>query len=391
MERGEEGPRPHSGRDVKKLRQYFFWFYATGGAFTPFQSLYLQNRGFSKAEIGLVLGLTQLFGAISIWVWGEIADRKEDKKRLVLGLILIAIVSALFAVKFNGWALVGILVLLAIVRDPVYSLSDCIAMEMTPEHYGSLRLGAPLGYAVAVTCAGFLYDGFSLVLLFPLQALIHFLAFLKARELDYQPRPQARERIPGFGWLFKCKELNAFFVFAAISYASLGYYSNFFSLLLRELGFSQGMVGIAYQIGVLAELPFLFWANHFTRKYSLKGLIGLSGLFHGVRWLLIGSNIGWIVFASQLLHGASYIVLYYAVVLWLDEVAGTQYKAAAQSFHALLASGAKIAGTSLGGLFAERWGVSEVFLALGGVMLAATVLWWLVDLRISQQKVVIQS
>lgn len=390
---GESGPsrRVNVHREVKKFRIYYLWLYAFSGSFFPFQSLYLQNRGFSKLEIGLILGLTQLLGSLAIIIWGKVADRSDNKKQVLLGLIFAAFLTSGIAGGLSGGALIIILGLLAILRTPLFSLSDCIALEMVPKHYGTMRVGAPIGYAIAVTSAGFLLQEYSMAIFFPLQALIHLCGFLSAKKLNYIPSSPARAEGQGVGWLFKNKSLNIFFVYAAISYASIGFYSSFYSLLMGELGYAQGMVGISYQVAVLAELPFLFWAGYFTRKYSLRGLIGISGFLLAVRWLLVGSGVPAIVLVSQLLHGVSYIVLYYAAVLWLDSIAGPLNKASAQGFHALLSSGSKIVGTSLGGWFAQKWGISRVFLFLGLIVMIATIIWRLWDLNYLQTKGVASS
>lgn len=382
-DRGEIIParRANLRQEIGKLRANFIWLYAFSGAFYPFQSLYLQNKGFTKVEIGLVLGLTQLLGSLAIIVVGKMADRSQNKKQVLLWLLLAAAMITLFAGGLGGSLLVAILALLAILRDPLFPLSDCIALEMVPEHYGTMRLGAPIGYAVAVTIAGFLFQKLSMAIFFPLQTIIHLFALGSLRRIDYVPNSQTQGKKQGLGWLFRNKSLNIFFVYAAISYASIGFYSSFYSLLLKEMGFGQGMVGISYQVSVLAELPFLLWAGYFTRKFSLKGLIGISGLLLAVRWLLVGSGIPTVVLASQLLHGVSYIVLYYAIVLWLDSIAGPLNKASAQGFHALLASGSKIVGTSIGGWLADLWGVSRVFFLLGVVILAATIVWRLLEFK----------
>ncbi len=383
---GDPGRRLNKLREVRKIRVHFMWLYAFSGSFYPYQSLYLEGKGFGKAEIGLILGFTQLVGSLSIIAMGKIADGSENKHKLLLILLL----TGAIVCSFSGWlaagATVAVLALLAILRDPLFPLSDCIAMEMIPSHYGTARIGAPIGYAVAVTTAGFLFQGLSMTLFFPLQALICFLAWQSARGISYLPSQVEQEKKSDRGWLFKNRSLNIFFSYAAICYASIGFYSSYYSLLLRELGFGQGMVGISYQIAVLAELPFLLWAGYFTRKFKLRDLIWLSGLLLGIRWLLLGSRIPAVVFTSQLLHGVTYIVLYYATVLWLDSIAGPLNKASAQGFHALLSSGSKIVGTSLGGWFAELWGVGRVFFWLGILVLVATIIWRLLERLLVETK-----
>jgi PPP family 3-phenylpropionic acid transporter len=362
------------------------WLYASSGAFYPFRSLYLESLNFTKLEIGLVIGMAQFLGSVAIILLGKAADRSRNKNKILLGLLFAAGLASSIATSLDGIPLVAMLGLFAALHAPQFPLSDCVAMELVPAKYGSIRLGGPLGYAVSVTLAGFLFQKLSMTIFFPLLAIIFFCAWLSARKISYTPGASVSRQGQGIGWLFKNRSFNIFLVYALISNASIGFYSSFYSLLLKEFGFGQGMVGISYQIAVLAELPFLFWAGYFTRKFSLTALISISGFLLAARWLLVGSCVPAVVFASQLLHGCTYIVLYYATVLLLDSIAEPENKASAQSFHGILANASKIVGVAAGGWLAELWGVGRVFTLLGVVMAVATAVWHMAQQKLGTKK-----
>src|SRR5262249_3715035 len=78
-----------------RLSGFYFFYYATVGAFMPYWSPYLETRGFSAAQMGVAYSLMGLTRSIMPVVWGWWAD--VSGRRLVLIRASALLSLALFA------------------------------------------------------------------------------------------------------------------------------------------------------------------------------------------------------------------------------------------------------------------------------------------------------
>ena len=67
----------------QRLAGFYFFYYAIVGTFMPYWSLYLQDQGFSYAEIGLLSSIAVLTRFVAPFIWGWIADKSGKRMLLV--------------------------------------------------------------------------------------------------------------------------------------------------------------------------------------------------------------------------------------------------------------------------------------------------------------------
>lgn len=78
-----------------RLSGFYFFYFATLGAFLPFWSLYLKQVGFAANEIGELTALMIATKIIAPNLWGYVADKAG--KRLWLIRLAIGLSALLFA------------------------------------------------------------------------------------------------------------------------------------------------------------------------------------------------------------------------------------------------------------------------------------------------------
>src|SRR5690606_15064713 len=74
-----------------RLASFYFFYYATVGAFLPYWSPYLQSRGFSAAQMGVAFALMGVMRSIVPLAWGWWADHSGSRIALIRWAALAAL------------------------------------------------------------------------------------------------------------------------------------------------------------------------------------------------------------------------------------------------------------------------------------------------------------
>ena len=93
-----------------RLSSFYLFYFALLGTLVPYWSLYLQDRGFAAAQIGLLMAIPQItkLGAPNLWGW--LADRTGQRLRIIrAGNLLAAIIFTGVFVADGFWSMVIVL------------------------------------------------------------------------------------------------------------------------------------------------------------------------------------------------------------------------------------------------------------------------------------------
>ena len=83
---------------------------------------------------------------------------------------------------------------------------------------------------------------------------------------------------------------------------------NFYSIYLKDHGYSSGTIGWLWAVGVICEILIFMAMPKILRRYSLKAIL-LMSLFLGViRFILIGASPDhlYLLFIAQMFHAATF-------------------------------------------------------------------------------------
>jgi PPP family 3-phenylpropionic acid transporter len=350
---------------------FYFLFYAGVAAHLPYQVLYYQSLSFTGAQIGLLAGIAPLVTLVSLPLLTGFADR-TNKHRPILSLSLLVVISGLVLFPFlkTFMLLFALAILSSVFFSPVISFADSATMFMLGDRralYGRIRLGGTIGFAVIATMAGALVESYGLRIAFWSAAGLFFIAFFVSQKLVHGEEesgiPAARGRASD---LLKNPHFLLFLLIGfcgGISFATL---NTYLFPYMKELDAGESMMGVALTIGTIAEIPVLFFFNHFIKRFKAYALIIFSLAMTGLRFLLLAvAPTPTFVLFVQLLNGFNYPLLTAAGVTYADEQAPIGFRATAQGlFNAALGGIGGAVGGFAGGVLFESLGAKEMYLVL---------------------------
>ena len=76
-----------------RLSSFYFFYFASLGAFLPYWSLYLKSLGFGAVEIGQLVAIIMATKIVAPNVWGWIADHTGHRMAIVRMASLLATVT----------------------------------------------------------------------------------------------------------------------------------------------------------------------------------------------------------------------------------------------------------------------------------------------------------
>jgi MFS transporter, PPP family, 3-phenylpropionic acid transporter len=377
------------------------------GVLLPFVPVILSQRGFSAAQIGILMALTAVGYVVGMPLWGHLGDVVLGRRR---SLQVAALASSAAALLF-GAPLILPLVAAAVVayylvESGAGMLTDAIAVNALvahPEQFGRVRLVASASFAVATLAAGAAYDVVGYGLAYALAAVAGVILALvcyrvpdapRARLADYRrersqdvgtadaaPRRAVRWRdATGSIGVAVAVEPRLIGVMAAVVLVHLGVLASFTFLPLRlaELGGDPSVIALSSTVSALFEIPAMFVAARMASR------IGMRGLFAGACGLYAAAFVSWVVLAdpllivgSRVLTGLAYGSLTVAVVLTVGAMLPQRLQASGQALFGMSASGiASVGGNLGGGILFGAYGHGAVFACgAAGAVAAAVVAW----------------
>jgi PPP family 3-phenylpropionic acid transporter len=369
---------PTSGADSRtasRLKTFYLFYFAAGGALIPFLNLYLARVGLSGTEIGIVSGVIPIVTILAVPLWSVIGDLTRLHTR-ILYVTLGASIPFVVAIAFTRS--LGVLLVLvagyAFFMSPGPSLVDSLSMRCLgarQERYGRLRVWGAVGWGISAPAVGYLiratrisviFYSYAALLLFGLTALIG----LTAPGTDSY-RPPARD----FRRLLKSPSWQVFLFSIFLAGVCSNVLEHYLVLFLDDLGGSEWSFGVSVAMASLSEIPVFLLSGLFIRRRGARGLL-LSALFiYAVRaGVYAGIRNPLVAIPAQLLHGPTFSALWVAGVVYAAVRAPSGLEATAQAaFNTVFMGAAAASGAVLGGVLYDTVGLARTFLICGGMSL----------------------
>ncbi len=369
-------PRPRLA--ALRLALFFGAYFVVIGVILPFWPTWLESRGLTAQQIGLLLALGSWGKLVGNPIFTWVADRIGDSK---LPLILITAASLVFYILFafaeGFWPLFIVTMLSALCLTSIIPLGDGLAMSLVARyglHYGRIRLWGSVSFIAAGTGAGWLLTGrdVDLVLLLVVASVGVTLVTCMALP-DVGGAPSQR---PGSGWLslLADRRFVVFLLASGLVQSSHAVLYGFATLHWLAAGHGKDTIGLLWAIGVVAEVVLFAAAGGVVGRLGPVRLLVLAGVAGIVRWSIAAVSTDLLVLGLiQLLHGMTFGATHLAAMYYLMREVPAGLAATAQGLYGAVAWGAAfgLAMLAAGALYAAYGG--GAFFVMAGMCLAGTI------------------
>ena len=334
------------------LGMTYFFYFGQLGIFVPYVGLFLDDKGFTSAQIGTLLAITALFRMVGPNLWANKADRTGSAAQVLrFGSFAAFIVfSAIFVVQ-GYWLITLTLCLMMLFWTAVLPQLEVITLSATLNSkggYGKLRLWGSIGFIVCSLIAGSLIDvyGPSVVAIITCVSLL--LIYLSSLLIANAVHSSTKKQESTGDWKQALSAVFIIFMLAnTLLQVSFGSYYNFFALYMSDLKYSGLQTGAFIATGVLAEIFIFIYAAKLVKHFNVMHLLALSIVLTGFRWLCLAyfAHISVIIILSQVLHAFSFALAHVASVYFLMHHFSVDFQSRAQAIYLSLSFGL---GTAIG-------------------------------------------
>lgn len=358
-----------------RLSSFYFFYFATLGAFLPFWGLYLKQIGFTADQLGELTAMMVATKIVAPYLWGWLADKSGRSLGLIRLMTLLALLffSAFWYRQDYRWV-AAVTLAFSFFWNAVLPQFEAATMRhlwAEPNRYSRVRLWGSIGFIVAVLGIGRLLDYFSILYLPWIIAGLLAGNWLVALLTPEAPALHDRKTVDS---LFKvlCKaEILAFFVVYLLLQVAHSPYYVFYSLYLQQHHYTTTLTGFLWALGVLAEILVFFWIYGLLNRCSLRSLLLWSLALSTLRWLIIAYGVELLpmILFAQLLHAASFGLAHVVAVQYIHRYFG---KAGHQSKGQALYSSFSF---GLGGMFGSYLS-GYAWDLLGGTLVYVIAAWF---------------
>jgi nucleoside transporter len=356
---------------IKLSVMMFLEFFIWGAWFVTLGTYLLTNLKTSATEVGVAY-LTQSIGAIvAPFIIGLIADKYFSAQKILGVLHLIGgALLWLSSTAVNFSAFYPYVLLYMIVYMPTLALVNSISFrQMTnpSKEFPPIRVLGTLGWIVAGFAIGWLgwEKTGSLALTLKTASVASFILGLFSFTLPATPpvkKDQATSLSDILGLdairLLKNRSYLVFFLASVAICIPLAFYYNFTNPFLNEVGM-QGAAG-KQAFGQVSELVFMALMPLFFVRLGVKKMLAVGMLAWVLRYVFfaygnIESNY-WMLIMGIVMHGICYDFFFVTGQIYTDNLAGEQFKSAAQGFITLATYGVgMLIGFSISGPIVDSY------------------------------------
>jgi PPP family 3-phenylpropionic acid transporter len=350
--------------------------YAAYGVASPFLPAFVNQRGVTPDELGMVLAAGTAIRLVAAPAAGRVGDRLHALRIVLVVCIAAAAAATLGYLSARGlWAFLLLTLLHAAFLAPMTVLADALALGSSRHErfeYGWVRGTGSAAFIAGTLVSGQLVGGFGLVAIIWSQALLLALAGLAATrvpELALKTRPESGGRVadllrvPLFGFLLLA---------AALILGSHAMHDAFAVIRWSAAGLTPASASALWSLAVVAEVVVFFVIGPaLITRLTPAGAIALAALAGVVRWAVMAQTTALLALALvQPLHGLTFALFHLSCMRLIGRIVPAGLEGTAQALYATGAGAATAGLTFLSGFLYMRWG-AEAFWMMAALCAAA--------------------
>lgn len=378
----------------KKLNIYYSFlqiaYWVTSAVVFCFTTVFLQFRGYSNYEIGIVFAVGNIIGFVSQPLIAGYIDRSDRRTLLrcirITAILAVLLMLAVYLLPSGSVSLIVAYALLVAGNTLLNPL--CISLSFYIESWGCginfsrARALGSLSYAVCNVILGMLVQRVSenaVPSAFILFSSLLGLATLLFVPVDRAHRIAAPERRiqsaseKPSGLLEFARENKRFILFllgTATLYFTHGMIGNFMIEFIRSIGGGSEDMGNVLAFMTVVEVPVMLLFGRLTQRFRCSSLLRFAVIMFTVKELMIylASSLP-ALYAAEALQAFSFALFVPASVRYVDEVIAKHNAVKGQAFVTSMMTLGSIFASYIGGLLLDT--STPGFTLLVGVIVSA--------------------
>lgn len=357
---------------------YYFLLFAAVAFTHPFFPVFLRERGFSYGQVGAVLSVFSLTGAITSILLGWRSDQTRRRRRYIIGTMLVGATGYLLFPYVYSF---GVALLLAAVIGGCIMSSQSVMMALvvdlfrqqgTAGSFGRLRVFGTIGYLLILLTLVLWPNSpllapsrmfTSVALLLALSALIVLLTPENPEELEESARLSANEVL----YLLRRRDIALYIVAHFCFVGALMTATANLSLYLQWMEATKSFISLAYMTSALFEMPFMVLTGKLSDRIGRTRVLAIAFISLPVRLLLLTMFRAPVpVLLTQTMHGLTFSIITAVSMAFIADRVEPRLRASGQGLLMAAASLASATMPVIAGIIADAWGLP----ALYGTLLA---------------------
>ncbi len=366
----------------------FHYMIITGGfwmAFcvvTAYAAVFLHGAGYDDQELGIILALGNVGGAVLSPVLGAWIDRNRRVRHAQLVYALLGLQLALLAaLRLNPQknllcTVCYVLYIAFMMPVNALNLDLCVRLEhaKAPLNFGLARSMGSFAFVILSTLLGILTEqlGFRMLPLAGIAVILMQLIGNRLVDLDLR---EAEKNLPEGETLLqeKSSSLTSFIrenkAFCLMLFGTIIIFTahntdgNFLINLVENVGGGPAIMGYLAAFTAIVEVPVMMFSSKLPKKWSRVQYIRLAFVFFVLKILAyaLAPNIP-LLFASRILQAPSYALYTVLIVGYADEVVARKDSAKAQSLAFSMTTIGSVLASLIGGSMFKTAGVRPTML-----------------------------
>ena len=337
-----------------RLSGFYFFYFASLGAFVPYLGPYLKSLEITTFQIGVIIAITMATKIIAPNIWGWIADHSGKRMLIVrLGCFFAALSFLGLLIDQTYFMVIVVMTIFSFFWNaalPQFEATTFSHLNNEEDRYSSIRLWGSVGFIITVVVLGYVFQ------VLPYSTLPYFVSILLIGiwlvsltvpesaaghlAIDHEPLRKTLSKPHVLGLLAACFCMQA----------SHGPYYAFYNLYMQSFDYSSGTTGWLWGIGVMAEVVLFIYMHKLSARYALYNLLLISFVLAVLRWTLImlfPTQFAVMIFA-QLLHAATFGLHHAAAIRLIHQLFRGRHQGKGQALYSSISYGA---GGALGSLY----------------------------------------
>jgi PPP family 3-phenylpropionic acid transporter len=361
-----------------RLSLFYIFFFINAGIYMPFWPVWLESRGMGPVEIGLLFAVGRFARVISSPMIAYFADRMGTRRGPLLFLSgSTTVIFLLYYYCDAVWQYAAVAAAVGMAWGTTMPLGDSLAIVNTQTRkidYGRVRLWGSVSFILAAFAGGKMLEYFPesaifWVLIASFAALFLVCAVLPDTRVEAEPI-----RMSGVWRLFTHPLFALFMLCSALLQTSHLIVYNYGTLHWRAAGIDDGMIGLLWATGVVAEVILFAIGARFVNRMGPGRLFAMAAVAGVLRWTILASSTALpLLFVVQTLHAFTFGAAHLAAMAFIGGAIPARLSATAQSLHGsvALSVAAGVTAPFLGYLYEDYGGgafhAMTVFSLAGGV------------------------